>query len=359
MMKKRFLYGLLASILLAVISCKKQPIKEPPPPSKPVFSLTGTLNGENFIMEAGENNAFMETFVKAQNGVNCFSGKLTDGQIEISLGIYDGNLDIPFPSIPPIFPASLINLATISPLTPLVTLSKNAFPNAASMSYIAWKIDNEPMGQNDVSIFQPGKYTVCAEIHFNNGTIENVCNELYVGYKRNATAKVKQAVTQPGSVHLWIENNTLPIAELKWFVDGQYVSSQVDFTGNISPMTHLVTAEIYFQNGTKRRQSALVDGTANNHFVDDFSSVEAQNQSVQWDHHAVITIKKGEKCYTSVCPPNQTQSILIDQFNYFGKNPQGKKVYIVHGTVNCSLKEVNSTTIVPFSATMHLGVAVE
>lgn len=358
-MAKQFFYRILMCLILALVACEKDPIKPPPVQGIPVFKLQGTFNGEPLLLEAGENDVLMETFVQKFNGVDCFSGKLTsDGGMEALFGIYNGNIDIPSTGIPAVPPNPLVNFATLQPSSTLVVLSKNSFSTASSMNHIVWKIDGVNMGQDDVTISQPGKYLVCAEIHFNNGTVENLCNELCVGYKHNATCNVKSTV-QAGNAHLWLENANVPIDNVKWFIDGQEVSTQEDFTTSVTANTHLVSAEICFQNGVRRKQSMLIDGTGATNFAEDFSFFEGQSSFLQWDFNAKLIIKKDGKYYSSIYAPNQTKAVIVEQFSYFGKNAAGKSVYIICGTIDCMLKEVNSSIVVPFNATIRLGIALE
>jgi len=87
--------SLIAGIgIILLTSCTKNKI-EIPESNDPVFTLEGTFEGDSISLIAGDNNAFMHTMTYNENGVNLYSGQITDGNFSVKLGVYDGYLDFP------------------------------------------------------------------------------------------------------------------------------------------------------------------------------------------------------------------------------------------------------------------------
>ena len=354
-MKNIFLYFVALITLFWVSACKKENIEEPIL-SEPIFKAQGTLGTEEFSIAAGEENFFMNTFTELYNGVELFSGSLSNGDFEIKMGIYNGNIDIPSSIFSQDLPEE-ISFSHIS-TQPLVTLSKNLFPNSSLIQEIKWNINGVFAGLNMVQISSPGKYTVCADVTFTDGSTSNLCNEMIVGYKKNATGELRHFLSPNGNFQAWIDNDTYPINEIKWFIDGEYSSNNEILNVIINGQFHLLTAEIYFQNGVKRIKSMIIDGSLNGKFIDDFSVFENNIVGVPWDFCLAISVKKNGKEYLSQIAANQSSSVYIESIDYFGKNKDGKDVYQIEATISCSLKEISSGNVIPFNTSTIFGITV-
>ena len=120
--------------LLGFTSCKKD-VVEIPESNDPIFRTEGTFGSENFEIIAGDNGAYMFTMTEVQNGVNVFSGKISNGNFSVELGIYDGHIDMPaYDAL-----NELLNLTPIfsaNDSTPLVTLSKSMLSTMSGSQYI-------------------------------------------------------------------------------------------------------------------------------------------------------------------------------------------------------------------------------
>lgn len=163
-MKGRFLIGFAIVGLLLLQSCSKAQV-EVPESNDPVFLIEGVFAGEDFSLVAGDDNAYMFTNTFVINGVNFYSGNISNGNFSIELGVYDGMLDIPNHE-------PQVELSNLNPIfaqhtpPPITTLSKDMFANAQYISQIIWKVDGVQVGIDNAVIHEPGLYDVCAEITF-------------------------------------------------------------------------------------------------------------------------------------------------------------------------------------------------
>jgi hypothetical protein len=354
-MKKVFSYFILLITLFWVSSCEKEDIDEPIL-NEPVFKVQGNIGTEAFSIEAGEENFFMNTFSELINGVELFSGSLSNGDFEIKMGIYNGNIDIPSSIFSQDLPEE-IGFSQISN-QPLATLSKNLFPNGSLIQEIKWNINGVFAGLNTVQISSPGKYNVCADVSFSDGSSSSLCNELIVGYVKNATCELRHFLSSNGNFKAWLDNDNQMISSVKWILDGVYLTNNETVNVTINGQFHLLTAEICFQNGVKRIKSMIIDGSLNGKFIDDFSVFENNNVVPPRDYGLTISVKKNGKEYLSQITANQSSSMHVHSIDYFGKNKDGKDVYKIAATISCSLKEISSGDLIPFNTSTIFGISV-
>jgi hypothetical protein len=356
-MKTRFTTVLFLALIVLISSCKKEEVEEPLAETEPVFRADGTIGGESFSMIAGKDNFFMHTKSEKIDGVDFFYGTLADGVTELEMGIYDGKIDLTGSSIIQDLPeyASV----AMNPSQPLVYLSKDLFPNKGLIEEIKWYVDDLFVGINSISLNKPGKFNVCAVVTFNDGSSSSLCNEMIVGFSKNAVGQIRHLLTDNGSLQTWIEEGQFSVQSIKWFVDGVYVTDAVTLAQNINQENHLVTAEINFSNGVKRTKSVLIDGTNNGYFIDDFSFFENNSSSVNWDFNTSISLKINGKQYLSKTAPNQTSTVHITEIKYYGKNDTGKSVFKISADVICNLKEVGTNVVLPFNCSTVFGVEID
>lgn len=354
-MKTIYTYLILIGLSTIGVSCKKEKIEEPLPEQQAVFMSQGTIGAEFFSIKAGENNFYMHTFTEQVNGVSLFSGKLSDGDFELQMSIYDGFIDLPSANNQDL--PENIQFAMTS-LEPLAVLSKDLLPNAAFIQQIKWFVNGTYAGLNNVEIIEPGVYNVCAEVTFNDSSISNLCNEMILGYIKHATCKVRHLLSQNGSLQTWIEEDLVPISSIKWFVDGEFVSDDLKLMTTIDSLNHKVLAEVTFTNGVKRTKAILIDGSLSGKFIDDFSTFEVNSNPSNWDFKVVISLKKDGKVYVSNLAPNQSSTLHITNITYFGQNSAGKMVFKIQAEVSCSLKEVGTGEVLPFNCATVFGLEI-
>lgn len=356
-MKTHYIIPFLLSLSIGFSSCKKEKVEDPLDENTPVFSATGTIGTESFSVHAGLDNFFMNTSSNSVNGVDFYSGKLGDGNFELEMGIYDGNIDINSSNFYQELPENLS--FAMEPLEPLAFLSKDLLPNNMFIEEIKWYIDGLFAGLNNVTISKPGKYNVCALVTFTDGTYGNLCNEMILGYTENASCQILHYLTPEGELQVWVEEDQELVQTVKWFVDGQFVSDDTELMYSTDEENHTVKAEIVFQNGVQRVKSILIDGSLSGKFIDDFTVFENSANAVSWDFRAYISLKKDGKQYISSNTPNQLSSVHILSITYFGKNSAGKSVFKIIVDVSCQLKEISTNEILPFICSTEFGIEID
>ena len=168
-MKHFIPYIALLIVTIGLNSCKKDVIEEPIPDQTPVFKVEGSIGNDSFLMQAGVNDFYMNTFSESRNGVKYYAGKIEGDGISFELGIYDGKLDIPGYAMANNLPESLSFTQILS--QPIVHLSKELFPNADLIQNVNWYKDGVFIGANTADIFEPGIYNVCAKVLFTGSSV--------------------------------------------------------------------------------------------------------------------------------------------------------------------------------------------
>lgn len=355
-MKAHFQYIVTFLLVAVLFSCKKEPIEEPVPDEQPIFYANCLLNGESINITAGQSNFYMHSFSELRNGVKYFTGNLGNSGVSLEMGIYDGNIDrmyeLFYTSLPDSLDFALINQTSVS-------FSKDSLPNSQFIDEIQWYIDGVYAGLNDIHINQPGKYAVCATVSFFDGSQKNVCNDVIVGYARHASGALRHFMSQDGVLQCWVDEYSVGISNISWFIDGDFVSNEDKMVLNVDEQIHTVMADVVFQNGTHRKKTILVDGSLSGRFLDDFTVMEEQSTMYNQDFNVFIGFKKDGKEYRSDLTENQYSKVKINEISYFGLNSAGNPVFKVLAEIDCNLKEVNSGNVVPLSCTTTFGIEVK
>jgi hypothetical protein len=347
---------LLLFFAIALLSaCKKKEIENPTTNSSPIFTAAGTVGNENFLLEAGNENVFMSTFINMSNGVKVYSGKLGNEDMEIEIGFHEGNIDLDGPFNVQTFPMNLKFAALSS--QPLAILSKDLLPNSMFIEEVKWYINGVFTGVNDVEIIEPGKYNVCAEVEFNDGSEATLCNEMILGFAVNASCKMRHVLQSNGNLKVWLDAYSTPVDHVLWHVDDTLIGESMNLNTNIDHQNHLISAEIYYMNGAHRKKSILVDGSLSGKLIDDFSVFENGSVSqIKWDHSVVLKVKKNGLVYSSVGADNTASSIQLLNLSYYGKNSAGKDVYKCIASVSANVREVQAGSILPIEFTTTFGL---
>jgi len=349
------LFVSLATILL--FSCKKKTIDPPVGSTSPIFTMNASLDGDDFTIEAGKNNAFMTTFMDMSNGVALFSGRLGADDLYVEMGIYNGDVDIVQPFSLKNFQGDMVFAATNT--SPLLKLSKNDFPNAQLVDEVKWFIDGELAGVNTATISQPGKYNVCAQVKFFDQSEANVCNELLIGYQVNAHCQMHYFINTLGQLKVWMDDASVGIDHIDWKVDGVSTGTFDLLDTYVNQGLHSIEAEVHFQNGVVRKKSMLIDGANNGRMIFDFSALE-QNvvNPIKWDYSVVLKVQKDGKLYSSLNATNFESELSITNISYYGLNAQGKHVYKCSASINAFVAENASSAAKNFQGTTTFGVEI-
>lgn len=353
-MKGLKIIGLSVGFLF-ILGCKKDQI-DIPQENAPVFSVSGTFNGEAISLVAGDDGAYMHTMTKSENGVNVFSGIISSDNLSFEVGVFDGNLDVENIGIPS------TNIAPIYASTssiPLATLSKSVFQNASVINYIRWFIDGVDSGMNDVPIFEAGKYEVCAEIHYQDGSDRMLCNDIIVGFNHNATYDMQADLLGNGIVKTSIGNPSDEIVSVEWFVNDVLIQTSDTFQYYFSDSPQKLTSRVRFENGSFKTKSMLVNGYYFQKNVEDFTIFENQSPGVvSRDFNIRVNVLKDGATYKSDLANNVSSSVIISDISYFGVNNAGKSVYKISGIIACKQRKEGTTTDVDLNVNFVFGIEI-
>ena len=345
------------ALLLVVVSACKKDIIEIPDSNSPIFRVDGTIDGETFLLIAGDNNVFMETMTLEENGVNVFSGKMGGDDLNIEIGVYDGNID--FVSTTP-EPTTILPVFSQVSSTPITILSKNAFDNAQSIASVKWHVDGNYVGLNNYSIYEPGVYSVCAEIVFFDGLEKTVCDELIIGYNHNANCELSASILGGGLVSVVPLNMTSEIDFINWYVDSVYVGQSLEFESNFSTMLSTVTADVHFSNGVVRTKSIVLNGYDGQKFVNDFTIFENEiGELAPQDFNIRIKVTKNGEVFHSNLANNSSSKVVIHAIDYFGLNAAGNSVFKVSGSINGKLEHAITGTEMNLTMNIVFGVEIK
>lgn len=349
------IYMILTCIILIATSCKKEKIVVPEE-NEPVFTVEGTFDGDAFSLVAGDDGAYMHTMTQVENGVNVFSGIISNDDLSFEVGVFDGNLDlevldVPSSNIAPIF-------SSIS-TTPIATLSKNVFQNASNINYIRWFVNGDDRGINNVPIYEAGKYNICAEIHFNDGISKTLCNDLILGFNHNATYDVATEMLGNGVVKISTQNASNTISSVDWYLNDVMVESADTIELNLGSTLQKITAKVHFQNGVVKTKSILVNGYDYQKKIEDFSVFETQSEGVTpRDFNLRVIVRKLSDVYRSDLAFNISSKVYISDISYFGLNDAGKNVYKITGTISCKQRKVGTSIDANLDVKFVFGVEI-
>jgi len=341
--------------LLFLTACKKESIEPDDLSEVPVFSVTGTVDGQPVNFYAGVDGAYLTTYNYENHGVDCFSGKIIRGSDFVDFGLYDGNVLLPGNVIPELGS----NFYLTTPFTtPLIHLEKAQFSNAAEIAEIEFILDGVTVG-NTLSIYEPGIYNVCVNVTYadaSNSTM-NVCNDIVVGYRDHAPYFVNHSMNN-STVYASIgmkEN----VAGIQWFVDGIVVSNSLELSHQLTDGIHALKARVTFTNGVVSTRTIIVDGSNENRFLEDitiFKEALLENQYQDFKGRFNLTI--GGVLYTHIGDPDNS-SLEVTGITPYGKNSAGKDVYKVSGNLTTQMKNTVNQSIVDAQFAIVIGVEIE
>jgi hypothetical protein len=335
-------------------SCDKDIIEDPKPDEKPVFKIEGMLGSEAFSATAGDDGSLMSTFIDQFHHVDLYTGKIANDELEFELGFFNGNIDMDQTSIMDALNQGI--LFAKLPQTPLLSISKDQLPNSSLISSINWTIDGQYASQNTVTFIEPGKYNVGADVHFYDGTSATISNDMIIGYHRNVACQLRHFLGQNGHLQVWVDEYTQDISNVKWYMNGNLVSTNNKLDTIVSEYGYSVKAEINFVNGTKRTRTIWVDGSLNGKFIDDFASFESNSSTIEWDYNSKLTIKKDGNTYTTLSANNQLSEFEVLAVDYYSTSSQGKPIYKIVGNIDCFVKNVTTNEVLPLQATITFAV---
>jgi hypothetical protein len=346
---------------LLLTSCNKHKL-DIPQSNDPVFKVVGTIDGAELNLVAGDDNAFMFTSIETENNVSVYTGKLSNGNMSIEIGLYDGLIDIPEHSVINSLP-QLLNFSRKS-TSAIAVLDKDAFPNSDIIASVNWVVDNGEAIVNSTDVYtitEPGKYGVCATINFIDGSSDKLCSELILGYARHANFYIKHFLNQNGTLSAWVEDPQVEIDKIEWFLDDTLISSESELSyAELSGFNHVLRTDVYFVNGVRRTKQMLVDGSLSGKFIDDLTFFETGTLALlNRDFNVRLKLEQNGVTYTSAESNNSMNSVSFSDISYYGKDVNGNDVYKVKAHVVATVSDVlniNGSRQLDFDATFGIAI---
>lgn len=339
-------------------SCEKHNIVVPQS-NDPVFTAKGTIDAAEFELVAGDDNAFMFTSIENEHGVPVYTGNLSNGNLSIELGIYGGLVDIPIHKVLNSFPAQH-NYSRKS-TSPLAILSKESFPNVDVIDHVIWEIDGETQASNTVTIYDPGKYQVCANIVFVDQSSSVLCSELILGYARHANFTIKHFLNQNGTLSAWVEDPQVEIEKINWYLDDVLISSESEISyPQLSNSNHVLRADVNFANGVKRSKNMLVDGGLTGKFIDDLTFFETGTLSLlNRDFNIRLKLEQDGVTYSTDQTNNSMNTVSFSDITYYSKDANGNDVFKVKAHIAATVldvQNVNGSKSLEFDTTFGIAI---
>ncbi|HLW30296.1 MAG TPA: hypothetical protein VKX29_05515 [Brumimicrobium sp.] len=352
---KQLTYNLiLLGLTTLSFGCSKKDLPEVPYENSPIFNVVGTINTTPFEIHAGKNDAYMHTGLEDLNGVDQFTGKLSNGKTSIDIRLFNTNTDIP--SLYGYFVEK--ESYTISPkygTSTLLKISKEDFSNSEEIKNIVWTIDNEKQTSSSLFIFEPGKYNVCAELYFLNGESAQTCNTIIVGYRSNANYSLDWSINQNSGINAFIKAPNNTISKIKWFVNDVFQSDSSYFNSSNTPEKFKLRAEVHFQNGVISSRETFINTIMHGFSVQDFTII-GQKSSIIWDSSVAFTIEHEGQTYESINNFSYTSKFVIDKISEFKTEDSDAKVKLLKGTLNLPFLNLATEDVVEGSFEIEIGV---
>jgi hypothetical protein len=348
----------MALSFLALVGCSKQDTVFPEP-NAPVFEAHGTLGNDAFDLVAGDNDAYMFTSTEIHNGVRVFTGRLADGETSVEFGIFDGNLDMPNSLTEVNLQNAVLNFAHRY-YDPLAVLTAESIVPNGNASHVEWYINGTFSGSGQISIYEPGKYDVCAHVTFVTGQTEQLCDQIILGYTRSANCSIDLDLSQ-GDIQASLNTTGESIQSVEWLLNNEVVGTDVSLQQNILyGIGNTLKARVTFDNGVVREKSCFIDGTDPSQWISDFSGFElGSSTSVDpQDYQARLIIENDGKIYKSVQAENEGSTITLLSLESYDDNANGNSVYKATLQIEAIVMEMSTEKLIPVSFTTTLGVEV-
>lgn len=194
-MKAHVNYILLCGLVLIFTACKKEPLPEPSEEESPVFSFTGTVDGNAVTLEGGTTNYYLfATTDQDLNGLKSFTANFaqpmcTDCPNSLKIIFLDYALSTPAATDPDSsLYAGLYNYASTSGQASRYSVAFTKISLGPAISGISWDFGDGKTSPalNPVHTFtRPGSYNVCMNADFTGGCSSSLCNMIKLGNMEN------------------------------------------------------------------------------------------------------------------------------------------------------------------------------
>ncbi len=352
---KKYFYLLMLFITILLGGCKHEVIPAPIS-NTPIFGIEGSIGTDSLSLLAGVNGAEMKPSLIQVDGIKIYCGTIANSESSFQLQIYNGNID--YPNQPQFDPNTIQEFLFIpTDQGALWAVNKASFPNSSSIVEIKWFVNGvAQVLMDELKIYKPGKYDVCAHVKFENQSVSILCREITVGFKKNADFQMQYEVISGSQLTASITNVQSAISGVKWYLNDQYISAAIQLDTLLPSSKYNLRAEVTFDNGIVFNRAAVVDVSWGGNDVPDFSQIATQATAL-WDYKAKISYLKDGISYTSENNSNQDNKIQVEEIVYHGVNSNGIPVYILKGEINVILQDSNMVSL-PLKAKLVFGVLV-
>lgn len=330
-MKKTLLFGLSVAL---VFSCKKDELPEIINFTEPVYSSKIEIDNNKVIFNAGDNDFIMNTNSTTINNVEFLEGSISNSDENFTVLLSDGNID-------KVKSSSYTNRKElpfyISDNVETFNFLKTDFENHLKITTVDWYVNEQFYATDDITITEPGKYKVCAFVTFSDETQNVLCNDIIVGYRKNAVGELKHLIELDGKIQAWINTDT-EINSIKWYLDETLVCEDLELvTTSNSTSAKRIRAVINYANGVVRTKQVLTDLNQTGKYIQDFS----ENEMVYTrnnDFGLISTFKMNGEKYTTNIIENENAIIYIDSFEQGSLNLNGEPTIKLTARTSCFVK---------------------
>jgi hypothetical protein len=340
-MKVRWILSLI--VLLSLAACKKSTIQvqELPETNDPVFRISGTVDNETVLYEAGVNGAKVENGTLFKNNVPFAFGQMVTADGKYRLGVFDGNGELP-PLASFLTGGDSLLLADRF-IEPLMVLSRANHSNADKITSIKWFIDGKFVGYDEYTISQPGKYVICGEYQFYNGHTEVVCNTLTVGFDNDMDVKIEHYMSGSYNVSLYLSGeDTLNISDVKWYNEDTLLGTGFNVWTSVGNYTK-VRAEITSVKNNKYTREIIVNGSNLGCYTEDFINF-VKPTSKTWDYAVGLEIERNGEIFSTLNSQNFKSKLFVEDFELYEVRSNGDVVYKLKGVIDAKLSNANQSS---------------
>lgn len=337
-------------------ACKKK-IVEIPDSNEPIFTVSGTIGNDSVNFIVGDDNSVFSSYMSSFNGVDLYSGKLSNENTEIEIGLFAGDNDFQNIKIDSLLNLKNIDLAALVSNT-IFEIKKGQFSNQENIKEIKWYLNGEYSGTNYLKIVTPGKYDLCAHITYSNLQTAEVCNEILVGFRRNTSFNLDFNINSNNQLSSWIEPTGVPISSINWYLDDNFIANSLQLNTTLSNEIQVLKAEISFADGSKRTRSVIVDGTHSNLSIEDFAQNENES-NLQWDYNLKVVIKHLGDEYNSLFTNNSANKLVVNSITYMGIDANSNPIYIVKGVLTSKLLSKVTNEILDVNLNISWGFCIK
>jgi|GEM_PF-4554661 len=341
-MKKYIIISFVTFFGVSFSSCKKE--LKPIPSTTPVFSVSGTLDGNPIQLDAGDGDTIMNAYQWQWNNVVTQTGMLGNKENYIKIELLSGDIDLS--SINSQYISMMVVDGVYIPSGVFSTLNKSQLSNANSFQKLSWSYNGQNLADN-LTIQEPGKYTLSADVVYNNGTSANVSNDIFVGYGSHQFFKLETAVQNHILTGTIFTDEA--VDSVQWLIGTHSVSTagkQVQF--GLSDSSNKIQAKVFFQNGLSRLRSLVFDKDGQTNYLEDYVYlIESSLQNRLLDYKTKVEIGINGVIYkTEIVEDQLDNMIVVSKKEQYIDQLTGKKAVKLTAKLHANFKNLATGGII-------------